>query len=146
MAAWCYRMRPDWVLANNQLSVILVSHIYLLQGIFFSSVRCTWSPLPCLSYYVVQMNEWCLKIHWMIQNTLFSTILIYFDFFLTLCQYFNMNVCYIAGLGHRFLVMWRKIYWFSGCYTLTHELNDFFPWPMKCISLLPKTYHSSHYL
>ena len=143
MAAWCYRMRPDWVLANNQLSVISgKSYLSSPRNMF---LICKIYMITLALFKYKWMNGVWKYIEW--YKILYSVLFLYtLIFFFTLCQYFNMNVCYIAELGCRFLVMWRKIYWFCGCHTLTHELNDFFPWPMKCISLLPKTYHSSHYL
>lgn len=114
----------------------LVNHIYFLQGIFFSSVRCLACPVHLLGYYEVKwMHELYVKMLWMMQNTVCHIILIVLWFSLHFGPCFNINICYIMEWGHRFLVMQRKIFWLRGYHRLTHELNDFFifHYHQKCL-------------
>lgn len=93
----------------------LVSYIYLLQGIFYSSVRCAWSCFPCSFPELLWGANECMNCVWKCFEwckILYSVpFLVYFGF-LYFLSIFNINVCSIMQLGHRFLVMWRKMYWF----------------------------------
>lgn len=134
-------MRLDWVLATDQLSVILVHHIFS-NKYFFSSVICRWLLLPYFFFRLLEGANECVNCMWEYLNDAkycvwdcFSCILVFFIF----CQCFNINVCCKMELGHRILVTLRKIFWLCG-YRLTHELNVSLIY--NNFSLLPKMYYS----